>query len=165
MTSSDCIRGWKHCDLKHPLTTGKPFTGNHLAIDKCLIIFNSGSAKNLQIACKVTDCVLRVDARVPFHSLCECKWFLALMRVEAALCVSFFLNLKQTTTNIPSVLKWKKDPSIVVKLGQRVSGEFAIYSQALWTALLRGPETWSPLGRICCVLRGRFMTVYVWLGI
>lgn len=56
MTSSDCIWGWKHSDLKHPLTTGKPFTSNHLALDKCLIIFNSGSAKNLQIACKVTDC-------------------------------------------------------------------------------------------------------------
>lgn len=59
MTSSDCIRGWKLCDLTHPLTTWKPFTGNHLALDKCLIIFNSGLAKNLQIACRVTAWALR----------------------------------------------------------------------------------------------------------
>lgn len=57
MTSSDCIRGWEHCDLQEPLTTGKPFTGNHLALHKYLIIFNGGSAKNLPTVYEVIACV------------------------------------------------------------------------------------------------------------
>lgn len=67
MTSSDCIRGWKCCDLKHSLTNGKPLTCNLITHDKYLIIFNSGLAKNLQIACKVTDPVC-VCICMPLHS-------------------------------------------------------------------------------------------------
>lgn len=163
MTSSDCIRSWKRCDLKHPLTTGKPFTGNHLGLDKCLITFNSGLDKTPQTACRVTDCLCA--GLSPY----ACKWFhaqrMCLCVGVKPVCVSNSGRQQQQQKKIPSVLKWKQDLSTVVKLGQRVSGEFAIYSKALRMAALWGPEPFSPLGRVCCVLYGRFMTVYVWLGI
>lgn len=50
-------------------------------------------------------------------------------------------------------------------MGQRVSGEFAIYNDALWTASLCGPEILSPLRYVCSAAHGRFMSIYGWLGI
>lgn len=56
----------------------------------------------------------------------------------------FFFKLKKD--NNKNSMSWNESKSRVVKMGQRVSGEFAIYSQALWTAPLLGPETLSLLG-------------------
>lgn len=139
------------CDLTHPLVTWKRFTGRHLILNQCL-------AKTSRFPVRSPD-VLAVHAYVFVHN-----WLAA----RTCACVDkhvrcFFLKTK--TAKFSTVWKWKRDHSIVVKMGQWVSGEFATYSDALWTAPLCSPEILSPLGHVCSAAHGRFMTVYVWLGI
>lgn len=126
MISSDCIRGWKHCDLKHPLTIGKPFTGNHLSLNKGLIIFNSGVVKNLQIADKVADrvCVWMCMPFCLYVSVYVCK-LLHAKKCACVLnwgcrlfvCLTLFFKLKKDNNNslwlemkaTAKLLKWDKE--------------------------------------------------------